>query len=391
MTKILRNERGSAILIVLTLMAMISLLTVISVDRATEDINLSFNLLHSEKAFYGAEAGINHAVSILNDSVDWRTGIAGTQVDDITYIVALVDSSTQAGLDDTVVVYSTAIVDGGISTIQAMVVPKSAINPFKYAVFADSAVTLIDNACTDSYNSDSGSFAATYLSDGGHVGSNSTIILADNATAGGDVSTSYDGGITIDPGATVMGDTTTTANPQVIDSIPQSTFDWALANNAAPAGITGSQYQMTPGPHDLWVNTHKTITLSSGDYYFTSLLLNDDAKLRIAPGASVRIYVTGNITLKDGAQFNGDGNPGDAIIYSNGTSLSLADLTKFHAAYYGPNATFSHLDNAEVFGSIITQSTVVGDVSCVHYDRALNNLDMGPASKGVAIVALREM
>ena len=61
MKKILTNQKGTAILIVLSLIAMLVAVGIMSVDRSTTDIELSYNQLHEDQSFYGAEAGIARA------------------------------------------------------------------------------------------------------------------------------------------------------------------------------------------------------------------------------------------------------------------------------------------------------------------------------------------
>ncbi|MGH8014853.1 MAG: hypothetical protein ACREBV_01530, partial [Candidatus Zixiibacteriota bacterium] len=54
----IRNTKGSAILIVMALIAMLTAIAIMSIDRSNTDMEVSFNQLHEEQAFYNAEAGL---------------------------------------------------------------------------------------------------------------------------------------------------------------------------------------------------------------------------------------------------------------------------------------------------------------------------------------------
>ena len=102
----LRNERGSALLLVLLLIVMVTMLSVMSVNRATVDIDLSYNQANSDKAFYAAEAGILRAYTTMNDSTSWRAGFADEQIGSAVYSVTVIDSLAQPALNDTVIIVS---------------------------------------------------------------------------------------------------------------------------------------------------------------------------------------------------------------------------------------------------------------------------------------------
>ena len=70
------------------------------------------------------------------------------------------------------------------STLEATIVPYW-INPFIYAAFGDTLIQYDKFSCSDSYNSDSGSYAATRESLGGDIGSKGSRSLQGGATSGG--------------------------------------------------------------------------------------------------------------------------------------------------------------------------------------------------------------
>ena len=66
------NQKGSAILIVIALIGMLTGVGIMSVDRATTDIDLAYNQLQSDRAFYIAEAGLQRAIAELRNDDSWR-------------------------------------------------------------------------------------------------------------------------------------------------------------------------------------------------------------------------------------------------------------------------------------------------------------------------------
>ncbi len=155
MGKIKPNERGGALLITLCLLVMLTMAAIMAVNTAQTDIELSFNQLQSDQAFYVAEAGLRRAFVQLNDDNDWNTGYANEAFEGGLYWVAIVDSFVNLALVDTVVIKATSRKDDGFANLEAVVVPEYE-NPFQWAVYSEQDITLGNNTCTDSWDSDSG-------------------------------------------------------------------------------------------------------------------------------------------------------------------------------------------------------------------------------------------
>lgn len=382
------QKKGSTLLIVMALVALLTLIATMAADRATLDVELSYNQLNSEKAFYAADAGIKHAVVVLNDSVNWRTGFVNMSIGGALYSVAVVDSATIPALIDTVILRSTAAAFDAVANVEAKVIP-AYDRPFQYAAFGDDSLIMKNTACTDSFNSDSGSYASTQLNEGGDIGSNGIIDLSNTTDVYGDASTATDGGITLDGSAVITGDTTSTAPAQDMTIIPDSDFSWAQSNSMAPSGFSGN-FLYDPTTYSLALNnTYDTLVLSSGVYYFSSISLSQDASLQIAPGAEVTIYMTGNLALGQNASVNPYGSTSSLQIYSTGTELNLGQHTEFHGAFWGPNTAISIEQNTDVYGSMIGESIFLANSACVHYDRSLSKITTSTV-KGMEIIAWRE-
>jgi hypothetical protein len=368
----------------MALMILLTLVAIMSADRATLDVELSYNQLHSERAFYAADAGIKHAVRILNDSMDWRTGLYNEEIDGAHYSVAVIDSSGLPALADTVILRATATTMDAVGNVEAVVVPGYG-RPFRYAAFGEDSVIMTNSSCTDSYNSDSGTYVGTQLDDWGDIGSNGVIDLSNTADVYGDAWTSMDDGINIDQSALAHGDTTSAAPQRVIDIIPQDEYDWADDNSNAPLGLSGS-FHYTSSNDNLRLNSQgDTVQLTSGVYFFNDIVLSQQSVLTLAPGAEVTIYMTGNLSLGEGSALNPNGSPADLVIYSQGSLLEIGQHTEFRAGFYAPDANIFIEQNTSVYGALVGQSISLHNSACIHYDRALYKKTRGEVENMVVV------
>ena len=392
--KALASEKGTAILIALALIAMLSAVAIMSVDRSTTDIELSYNQLSEEKAFYSAEAGLVRAMVELNKDSDWRGPLKEEKIDDGIYAVVILDSVWNPALGDTILARATGKFQGSTVNLEVWLAP-GYIYPFKHAAYGDSSLRLEGNACTDSYDSDSGTYAGTWDSIGGDVGSNGEILLKNTVTVGGNAGTSESGAISIINDPDIKGDTSSKADPQTLDYVSDADYTWAKNNNDAPSGFTGKGYQFKPGPNDLLVESNQQIILESGTYYFTSLHLKNKARIKLKPGAEVKIYVTGNILLENFAQMNKNGKPTDMAVYSSakasdGKTAKMKNGVEFNGLLYAPEIDFLHDNDASIYGAVMAKSIKIKANACIHYDRALSRVATKKSDK-LQTVAWRQM
>jgi hypothetical protein len=367
---------------------MLSVAALIAVDTAQTDVEMSFNQVNSDRAFYVAEAGIQRAFQEIRKDDDWRTGFLKVQFADGEYSVAVVDSTGIPNLQDTIVLRSTGVLSNGVANLEAWIAPEYN-QPFKYALYADSSIFLENNTCTDSYNSDSGSYYATRLTEGGDIGSNGTILMENSASVGGDALAATDGGITMDNSSNVAGDTVSGVPKTQIEPIPQEDFDSALLVNSAPSGFSGS-YKYNSGNHSLSLSGSDVLELSGGTYYFSDITLNNQASIRVAPGEQVTIYMTGDLYLNQSSSLNFGEPAANMLIYSNGETFKIGQTAQFSAAFYGPNAHVSTRNNTDLFGAIVSKSISIENYSCFHYDRTLSKLNAEKTGE-MLMVAWREL
>ncbi len=364
------DKKGSALLIAMALIAMLTGVAIMSVDRSNVDMELSYNQLHEEQSFYAAEAGAARALVELNKNFSWRGPILDAQLDGRKYAVIVLDSLWNPALKDTILIKATANYSNAVVNLENWVAPDY-FRPFEWAAFGSDSIIMRNTGCTDSYNSDSGTYASTVTNDEGNVGSNGYIKLANTATINGDAQTSLPGGITTDNSSKVNGETSTTAPERPMGFVTDAEYASAKTNSNAPAGFSG-KYLYDPTTNALTLNNkYDTLVLTSGVYYFSSVTLGEQSAIKLAPGAEVTIYMTGNMTLNQGASVNPGGKPNDFLIYSKGTALNINQGTEFRAAFWGPNANIKVEQNTNVYGALTGKSVRVVNSACIHFDRSL--------------------
>ena len=153
--------------------------------------------------------------------------------------------------------------------------------------------------------------------------------------------------------------------------IPASVYTWAKSVNEAPLGLSGSNYTYNSGSRTLVVKKDGVVTLQSGVYSFQDISLSKNAKLQIAPGASVVLYITGYVYADTGAAFNQGGNPQDLSIFMNGSYFELEDAAELYGTFYGPKTIFRAQPDANIYGAVVAREMELEDHSCIHYDRNL--------------------
>ncbi len=373
MDRFIQNEKGSAILIVMALVAMLTGVAIMSVDRSNTDLELSYNQLHEEMAFYLAEAGIERAVYEINKDNGWRAGYDKLALEGGYYTIKVSDSTADSSLIDTVILAGEGIYNTSTTKLESWLVPVYNY-PYKYGMFAGDSLNFDKNTCIDSYSSDSGTYAATQITKDGDIGTNGNIMTSTGVTIGGDAKTAEGGTITLGAGSKVLGDTSTTQDSVKLAIIPDSEYDWAKSVSSAPAGLSGAGYTYNAGTKTLTTGASGSVILQSGTYYFSSITLGKLSNIVLAPGADVTIYVTGDVLLGQYSNVNIGGNPLDLQIFSQKGSLGFSQYNNFYGTFYGPNGHIQFDQTTNVYGSVVGKSIKLNQGACFHYDRSLSRV-----------------
>jgi hypothetical protein len=379
---VISNERGAAMLVTLALLVMISLLGMSAVQMSSTDMSITENFQQDTRSFYLAEGGIEHAYGVLRDSASWREGLTGQTSGGGQYNVSIVDEDSFPALADTLVFVSIATRSGAKSMVEVKFAPT---RPFRWAAFADDHMDLNGGTYTDSYDSDSGTYAATMLLEGGDVGSNGYVDISGTADINGDAGTASAGDLSIGGAGVVSGDTTTTAPMQVFDPVSQADIDYAESNNTAPGGLSGT-FNFNAGNKSLRVNPGNTLTLANGTYYFSSMDISGDVVIPV--GATVKIYIDGDIQVQSLARINVAGKPIQCQIYSRGSEIRVNGGAEMRSVVYAPDTEIRLTGGGDLFGAYIGNVATDNGGSNFHYDRSLGDFEL---AKHYSKVAWREL
>ncbi|MEW5876310.1 MAG: pilus assembly PilX N-terminal domain-containing protein [Candidatus Zixiibacteriota bacterium] len=375
------NEHGAAMIIALTMLLMLGLVGAASIQTSSTDMSISDNYRQDVRSFYLAEAGVEHACGILRDSADWREGLSDVVLGGGAYSTRILDADSIPALDDTILVISSGVRSGARSIVAVRLLPD---RPFRWAAFGDDRFDLNGGTVTDSYDSDSGSYAVTQRNEDGDVGSNGTIGINGNATINGDASTSSPGDMTIEGSSVVTGDTTTAADVITLDPVTQDHINNAKAVSPAPGGMFG-MYNFNAGSKSLSVQPGKTLILAGGTYYFSTM--DFKGNVQVQPGATVKIYTDGDFHVDATATVNTLADPEQLQIFCRGAKVTVNGGAEIHSVIYAPESLMEFNGNGVFYGAYIAADIQQNGAAQFHYDRALRHLSWG----GMSRVAWQEL
>jgi hypothetical protein len=398
----IRTRRGSALIITLGVLLMLSLLSLTLVDTAQQDMNISFNQVNSEQAFYVAEAGAKRALTELALDTTWRTGFASETFEDGAYWVAVIDSTTQPALAETLLVRSTGRIDRASAQVEAWLTPVRAKSGSGMGVFGNLSVLASGGGSIDCYDSELGSYASQAINgpDPKHenmwaddcvmVGSNGEIKLTGGSTIHGDVITSPGGSFDLD-GGYLYGDSSYSDTVFTLPPVDSADMAWAWANNSAPSGLSflgSATYDVAT--RRLRAGGGATVTFTSGVYYFSEVEFSGGSMLEIAPGADVEIYCEGQWRMGGGGMLNSDGLPGNVRIFSTGERFEFSGGSGFWATVYAPNAEVKVSGGGDAYGSYVGNEIENSGGTTFHYDAALGRTSSGPIQR-YKVIAWRQL
>jgi len=338
-------------------------------------MDIAGNESKSSAALYLADAGLERVISVLSDTMTWRTGFVDEQLGKGTYSASLIDSTTKPFLGEKIIVRATGRINDISKNIEAYLRPVYEY-PFTYGAYGRDSIVFGGNGSMDSYDSDLGTYVSqvngSYADSNSSLGSLGGITLDGSTQIYGDVETATAGDFTFGGGVTVHGDTTSTANPPTYDCIAQSYLDSARVHSNSSSGLTftGHQASYNNGTQALSVGALSSVTFSSGIYYFSQVDISSHGSLIIPDGVSVIIFVAGDWNSAGGTITNAGGIPSDFQVYAAGSAVNISGGSDFYGTFYAPCADVTITGGSDFYGSILGRSFNNGGGTNMHYDEA---------------------
>jgi len=401
-----RRQRGLALLLVLIVLvaAAVMVTTFVSVMGTASLTGRDFN--GHVQARMIAESGLEVALAEIRRNSAWRTahpngywavdqpyagGTFTLMVEDGRYDplagTLLGDSSLSDDLSDPATITATGKFDGVTHEVRSMVLPLY-ITVGGLSVL--NGVTMSNSASIDGWNSAAGVYSpansgleATLTTNAITAG---TIALGDNATVTGNAYIGPGGdalsGITFAGGASVSG--SIGALPQTI-SLDTVALPSTLPLLAGPVSysksITSILTSMTASSFELTGNTIVAVQNNVTIVVLGDFRMRNSSQLRVSPGAKLKLYVTGQITIEQYAQLNATGgDPRQVEIYYLGsTAVAMDNYAKVYANVRAPLAPLTMNNHAELYGTFQGRSLTM-------YNNAAFHQDLNPASGSVPLL-----
>ena len=192
------------------------------------------------------------------------------------------------------------------------------------------------------------------------ISSNGVIESSHNGVVKGDVTYGPSGGVDVDTW-TVSGQTSQLAAP--VTAPPEGEWN--------PTGNPGSTPQ---------VYTHNGGTLQAGNYYFTSLTIND----ALSFAGPAKVYVNGNVVVDGNTSITAHaGRPGNLTIYQIGAgrTFTTKNATSIKAVIIAPRAALVAENKISLYGQFTFDTVTLKNTASFFYDESA-----GSSSQAVELV-----
>lgn len=383
------SERGSTLVMVLLVVSAIAVMSLSLVTTAMQSNEERKQAHENLNAIYIAEAGIQMAAMELSMG---RPGGLGSESNPISYGTGTLQVDVQALPGGLFQVTSSGNENGSSATVEVLM--SNVSQPaYRWAAFGDETMILDSSAMVDSYNSslgpytdqdNSGSGSSTYALGNGDVGSNNDIVMYSNADIHGDAVPGPGYSATTNGNSTISGSTTASSDLYDLEPLEFPTI-------ASTGALTASG----------------TSVLPSGEYYYSSLVVDNNSELIItgpativaddmsveanssiiidATNGPVEFWVYNDFTMNSNTLIAAtDFNPANVKLLLNADNIldpdALVDVdndiafesnAKFFGVISAPNSSIEINSNFELFGSIEAKRVHLDSNSKVHFDENL--------------------
>ncbi|MDL1967607.1 MAG: pilus assembly PilX N-terminal domain-containing protein [Deltaproteobacteria bacterium] len=394
---ILSNEKGVVLPLGLMFLAIIAILGSTAVIITTTDLKIGSNYRAREQAFYNADAGVQYVLKKLTIDLD----DSDSETVDLEACPISLNYSTPSGFSFTVPdeltslgnnQYSFLVTGHGPDNSEAVIefvfyVEQKAI--FNYGLFADGLLDIKADAHIYSYDSSDTSDPDPLTFPGASTGeadsgSNTEISTKMLSYIDGDLGLGADSlgqpAEWKDTGTPIVTGTENNVeriNPDPMGANDSSSelykkfIDVITTNDNGTAG-DGSPLE---GATEIDIGNLETLTLTAGDYYFTSIILGNGSTLEIdASSGPVNIYLSGKLEAKNGSSINNLSQPTDFAIFSNSSQdLNFKHSTDYSGLVYAPNAYVKMNNTADVYGLIWGNTMGLNNSGEFFFDEAIQD------------------
>jgi hypothetical protein len=378
-----RGQEGSVMvlaLVVLTVVMMLAAgLSQFSL-RADREVGSRTDAVRAQ---YLAEAGLSEAIAALRSGFSGAVGTPenpATLMGGVFWVVVTPVPPSSLRLE------CTALAGSGRAALSIIVGDMTEEPLFSAVLNSDETLTLNSGVTIDSFDSELGGYdpqrvnvgfgGRPYALAGGHVASNSDIVLNANAVLFGDA-TPGPGHVVhnVATGSHISGSTTPALTPFAFPPITPPSVPSAGPFTLAPS----TSLTLPPGNHgygNFALERNSTLTVTGP----ATLVMDDftggkDSRLVInAANGPVTIFVQGNYNHISG--FEAVPAPGSpmalAFMVQGGGDVLFPSAARVRGAYYVPNAAVTFASNCEAWGSFAGRRIDMSSSMRFHYDESLS-------------------
>lgn len=396
------EEQGFILVVGVIVMAFLLLLALPFLFQLSTEYRLTNKTYKSSAALSLAEAGVERAIWELNygdisiwsgDSSLRTMTISSFQAAEGNVIGDVEIKVVEPDADDPVVEST-----GRVSYVGSQEVGRTVRSvlggypPFKFAAFGDDGIMIDQDVEIDSYDSRNGAYGNPgNAGSEGDIGTNSVvdsaIYIDQNADISGDALSGYESDpdqvITTDPNANIDGEKRALPVPIEFPQIippegltPMGDYSMSGTDSIFFSGQYGS---FTMENNSVVTIEDDVILYITGDFY-----MDQNSRLDIADGASLQIIMgSGSFEMDQSSTMNNlSQDPTKFVLF--GTESFTGDIyidqsSEFYGAIYAPNA-FVELDQGNGFyGAIIAKEILFDQTTVLHYDKALEDLEILPS------------
>ena len=362
---------------------------------------LNYPYLQGSSAFSTSDGWSADGVGAYQKSVTGFKDSSGKTVGNFSVIVSGLN-----GANPIIQGVGTATQSQGPATSRAVQIWLKKRGSFPYALAAKEQITMNGGAYVDSFDSSdpAKSTGSTYdpakQQANAIVASMSTSSALQLTTVYGTASTTASGGLslsgsigpTLDPllrATTVVGaETQGWVTHDLNLTIPDVTLPSGL-NNAYHLGTITSAQTISSGDWQADSVDCKDSILITGHvrlYVRGDFTTTGQGYLQISPGASLEVYIGGNVKLAGGGVINGSGLAANNQWYglTSSTDWKVAGGGQWLGTVYAPEASVKFAGNSDSFGAFIANDFTISGGAGFHYDEALKNLSGGNQRYSVA-------
>ena len=382
-----RCRRGS---IMATVMAIVVLLLVLGVSMLTISLHGQTFAIRSNTqlvARSAADAGLEKVLCEMNQKLQvkpWSGGTLPSAADEaLANCNAVFSYSLEGDIGSGFNVAVTGQSARAMSQINCLL---KLHGPFESAILTQGNLILKAGTVVSGYNSKVPSETNVKASIATTSTVSASIVLNSGVTIDGDVLVGVDGNpssVIKDLGASVgdklvMGEVPPFPSVVVPTLTDKGTSLKAIGTpipiRPADTGIYSSiELKRTSEPGILTIEEGEVILEITGD-----VKLGQDCEIVIAEGASLTLYLKGNLNSDNNSGFNNLTQiPGNLRIYGTSAATRSFDIkakSKVFGAVYAPNADVTVYASGDVYGSFVARSFELKSGGNFYYDKALKEV-----------------